>query len=332
MTKREVKTFLKSNQGYIKWGNGKLAEKFGLSYKSVKKIKKEISEEARVDYIDTITESRDKILEKAAVAKIQEKLKTSEITPTYSEFLEYIEYKKNKEAGHKPAERKLPKPFEGGDVNNVLVIGDLHEPFCLEDYLAFCREQQEKFNCGRVVFIGDIIDNSYSSYHESCPDGFSAGEELDRAIDKIANWYTVFPVADVLIGNHDRIVHRKATTSGVSKQWVRDYKEVLCTPNWNFCEEIVIDNVCYNHGEGGTARNRMKVEHQSQVQGHLHSQAYVEFSVGPNLKIFGMQVGCGVDRKSYAMAYGKNYKKPIISCAVVLNRGTLPIVLPMDLN
>jgi len=311
MTKREVKTFLEENRGYMKWGVNKLAEKFELSNNSIKKIKKEINKE-------DIT-----------VSQILIKAEKEVITPTYEEFLKYIA---EKNEGMPEPKAHLPKPFKGGDVDNILVIGDLHEPFCLPDYLAFCREQQEKFNCGTVIFIGDIIDNSYSSYHESCPDGYSAGEELDRAIDKIADWYNVFPVATVLIGNHDRIVHRKATTSGVSKRWVRDFHEVLNTPNWKFVEEVVIHGVCYNHGEGGTARNRMKVEHQSQVQGHLHSQAYVEYSVGPNLKIFGMQVGCGIDRKSYAMAYGKNYKKPIISCAVVLNKGTLPIVLPMDLT
>jgi hypothetical protein len=54
--------------------------------------------------------------------------------------------------------------------------------------LKFCREQQETY-IGTVIFIGDIIDNHYSSYHESDPDGYSAGEELDRAIDMIKDWY-----------------------------------------------------------------------------------------------------------------------------------------------
>lgn len=31
-----------------------------------------------------------------------------------------------------------------------------------------------------------------------------------------------------------------------------------------------------------------------------------------------MQVGCGIDKTSYAMAYGKNFRKPIISCGVVI--------------
>ena len=41
----------------------------------------------------------------------------------------------------------------------VLVIGDLHEPFCLDGYLEHCQETYAKYNCNRVVFIGDVIDN-----------------------------------------------------------------------------------------------------------------------------------------------------------------------------
>ena len=79
-------------------------------------------------------------------------------------------------------------PFENGNPDNVLVIGDLHAPFTLTTYLKFCREQQENYNCGTVIFIGDIIDNHFSSYHESDPDGYGAGEELDRAIDMIKEY------------------------------------------------------------------------------------------------------------------------------------------------
>lgn len=212
---------------------------------------------------------------------------------------------------------KSPSPFLNGNPNNILVIGDLHEPFCLQGYLEFCRKIQEKMNCGSVLFIGDIIDNHYSSYHETDPDGFSAGEELDRAIAKIADWYKTFPKATVVIGNHDRLVHRKAYSAGVSERWIRKYHEVLDTPNWKFVENIEIDEINFNHGEGGTARSKMKNEIQSQVQGHFHNQAYIEYAVGPTSRIFGMQVGCGVDRKAYAMAYGKNFKKPVISCGTV---------------
>lgn len=215
--------------------------------------------------------------------------------------------------------------------DNVLVIGDLHEPFCLDGYLDFCKQQQLKYQCGTVVFIGDVIDNHYSSYHETDTVAYGADQELEMAIDKIQKWHTVFPDAYVIIGNHDRMAYRKARTAGISSKWVRGYAEVLDTPGWTFVEELEIDGVMYAHGEGGTAKKKMRDEHQSYVQGHLHSQAYVDWSVGNRFRTFAMQVGCGVDRKSYAMAYAKAGKKPVISCGVVLNKGETAQVIPMNL-
>ena len=98
-----------------------------------------------------------------------------------------------------------------------------------------------------------------------------------------------------------------------------------------FVENVDIFNVNINHGEGGTARTKMKKELQSQIQGHLHSDFYIDYIVGKNFRIFGMQIGCGVDHYSYAMAYGKNFKKPAIGCGVLLNKGKLPIIIPMIL-
>ena len=226
---------------------------------------------------------------------------------------------------------RLIKGLKADDENRVLVIGDIHEPFCLEGYLEFCVEVAEKFNTNKVVFIGDVIDNHYSSYHESSADGMGGGQELDIAIKKIAKWRDAFPVADVIIGNHDRLIMRKAQTSAIPSKWIKSYKEVLEVPNWNFVERVVIDGVQYIHGEGGTAKTKCKADLMSTVQGHLHTQAYTEFVVGQNYRIFGSQVGCGIDHKSYAMAYAKYGKKPAIGCMVVLDNGNTPINLLMNL-
>ena len=213
---------------------------------------------------------------------------------------------------------------------NVLVIGDLHEPFCLDGYLEHCIETYNKYKCNEVVFIGDIIDNHASSYHETDPDGHSAGQELKMAIQRIKQWYSAFPKATVIIGNHDRLIMRKAYSSGLSKMWIKDYAEVLGTPGWNFTDSIEIDNVLYIHGEGGTARARVRRDLQSVVQGHLHSQAYIDWCVGAKFKLFGMQTGCGIDHRSYAMAYGKEGPKPAIACGVIL-QGEVPINIMMNL-
>jgi hypothetical protein len=68
------------------------------------------------------------------------------------------------------------------------------------------------------------IDNHYSSYHESrCRRNGSGGQELDIAIKKIAKWRDAFPVADVIIGNHDRLIMRKAQTSAIPSKWIKSH-------------------------------------------------------------------------------------------------------------
>lgn len=213
---------------------------------------------------------------------------------------------------------------------NILVIGDLHEPFCLEGYLEFCKKQYDKFGCDEVVFIGDIIDNHYSSYHETDADGMGGGDELELAIKKLARWYKTFPEATVLIGNHDRMVMRKAQTSAIPKKWIKAYKDVLEVPKWNFVDRHVVGNVQYIHGEAGTASTKCRADLMSTVQGHLHTQCYTQWYVGASFKIFGTQVGCGIDHDAYAMGYAKRGKKPAIGCVVVLNEEQ-PINILMEL-
>jgi len=231
----------------------------------------------------------------------------------------------------KPHEIHVLENMRKQEVRNVLVIGDLHEPFCLDAYLNFCYNAYLKYNCNQVIFIGDIIDNHYSSYHETNPDGLSGGNELELAIKKISKWYKTFSDAIVILGNHDRMVMRKAQTSDIPKKWIKSYKEVLEVPNWEFMERYVQDGVQYIHGEGGTARTKCRADMMNTVQGHLHTQCYTEHYVGQNYRVFGTQTGCGIDHESYAMAYAKYGKKPAIGAVVVANNGTLPINLLMEL-
>ena len=217
--------------------------------------------------------------------------------------------------------KKVAYDYINKSERRILVIGDIHAPFTLDGYLEFCEEMYARYNCNQVIFIGDIIDNHYASFHATDPDGMGGGDELDVAIEHVKMWSNAFPVADVCIGNHDRIIMRKAFDSQIPSRWIKSYNEVLGT-NWNWVEQIVYDDVQYIHGEGGTARTKSKNDMMSTVQGHIHTQAYVEWSVGKMFKIFGMQVGCGIDSKSYAAAYAKNFKKQAIGCGVVIGGHT----------
>jgi metallophosphoesterase superfamily enzyme len=306
MILEEIKDFLKRKPGYIKFGAYKLStileEKEDLCYRALQEVRREFK----------YKKDSFKNTSKKEIKTSQDVFKNAFITG----YLPIDSFKEN-----------IKKSKTG---KNVLVIGDLHEPFCLDGYLEHCIETYNKYKCDEVVFIGDIIDNHASSYHETDPDGHSAGQELKMAIQRIKQWYSAFPKATVIIGNHDRLIMRKAYSSGLSKLWIKDYAEVLGTPGWTFTDSIEIDDVLYIHGEGGTARSRIRRDLQSVVQGHLHSQAYIDWCVGAKFKIFGMQVGCGVDHRSYAMAYGKEGPKPAIACGVIL-QGEVPINIMMNL-
>jgi len=221
--------------------------------------------------------------------------------------------------------------FVKGGYEKILVIGDLHAPFIKRGYLEFCKEIYKKYKCNSVILIGDLIDNHFSSFHDTDPDGHGAAEELRLAKAQISEWYKAFPIAKVCIGNHDLIPVRKSFNSGISKVWIKSISEVLDTPNWEYAEEFVINDVLYTHGTGRKATNRMTADFTSVVQGHYHSESYINYSVGRNKKMFAMQLGCGVNDKSYAMAYGKHFDKMHINCGVVLEEGKLPILEYMNL-
>ena len=213
----------------------------------------------------------------------------------------------------------------------VLVISDLQVPYEHKDALEFMVAVSEAVQPTRVINIGDEVDQHAIGRFDPDPDAASAGDELRIAKRHLAKWYEAFPYADVMIGNHDRMASRKAMSGGIPAAWIRSYNEVLNTPNWNWVESVIYDDVLYEHGEGGQAAAKAKNNLMSSICGHTHTLAYVQWFVGKRFKVFGMQVGCGVDSTTYAAAYAKNFKKQAIGCSVVLNNGTLPINLLMPL-
>ena len=110
---------------------------------------------------------------------------------------------KNNRFRLKPHEIRVLEKMRQEEVRNVLVIGDLHCPFDLDSYLDWCIEIKENYNCNQTIFIGDIIDNHYSSYHETSADGMGGADELEFAIERIARWYKAFndKGTKIIIGN-----------------------------------------------------------------------------------------------------------------------------------
>lgn len=135
------------------------------------------------------------------------------------------------------------------------------------------------------------------------------------------------------------LVDRKGKTNGLPSRVFRPFREIWDLPKgWIDDWEFVIDNVKYVHGtgySGKTGHIQAAVDNRmSCVIGHIHSACGVNYVANNIDMIFGMNVGCLIDRKAYAFAYGKDFRnKPILACGVVsyTKRGINATIYPMQL-
>jgi len=225
---------------------------------------------------------------------------------------------------------------------NRLIVGDIHLPYTHPRYLQHCIEIYKKHDCNAVSMTGDIIDSHFASFHSINTETHGAKYELDMAIKETAKWYEAFNNDTVpngitiTLGNHDLIIARKSEEAGIDNRWVRKLNEVLKCPDWIFEEQFLHDNVLYAHGTGCSGKGIMRrVQNwgHSMVQGHIHTQAFVDFTASLTDLKWGMQAPCGIDYKSFAFSYSKFHTaKPILGCAVVLDNGKMPILEPMNLT
>ena len=220
----------------------------------------------------------------------------------------------------------------------VLVIGDCHMPGMLKTYPAFLSKMHKRYRCNRIVHIGDAFDNSAISYHEKHPGLSSPAEEYKKAKKQAQELYRRFPKLDLITGNHDALNQRQATSAGLLPEWIRDLNDLWDVPGWKVTDRfgfIEIDGIRYEHGDAGVcsqfgAFKTAKARFQSTVAGHLHAEFGIWYYCNGNARVFGMNVGCGVDSHLLQFAYGKKFtRKPIVGCGVVLDGH--PICIPMDL-
>ena len=223
---------------------------------------------------------------------------------------------------------------------NRLVVGDIHLPYTHKNYLSFVKSIYNKYNCNAVSMTGDLIDNHFASFHHTSTET-DGKYELTMAIEEVKKWHEVFnndtvPYGiTITLGNHDLIIARKVEDVGIDKRWVRTLNEVLGCPDWVFEEQFLHDNVLYTHGTGCSGKGIIKRVQNwgySMVQGHIHTQAFIDYTASLNDLKFGAQIPNGINYKSFAYGYAKFHTaKPILGCAVILDNGKLPILELMPL-
>lgn len=209
-------------------------------------------------------------------------------------------------------------------MSNQLCIGDIHEPVSRKNYLEFCLDLQDEWQCDEVMFMGDLADFHAISFHAHHPECPGPKDEYELAYEKIQKWYRAFPKARICIGNHDARIIRLAESVNIPTKFLRNFNEIWDTPGWTWDYSFIIDDVYYFHGTGNgglyPAPNAAKKMLMSVVMGHCHTAAGIKWLASPQRRIFGMDVGCGIDDKQFAFAYGQHIiKRSIISAGVVLD-------------
>jgi len=220
---------------------------------------------------------------------------------------------------------------------NTLIIADTHIPFVHPHYLAFCKQVERAYRIKRVTHVGDIVDNHAISFHDHDPNGWSAGDELRAARKELRRWTRAFPHVMACVGNHDELGRRKAYAHGIPETYFKSFNAIYGMPaTWRVRFEWRFGNWRLKHGTGSSGHDgafKQAVSGRiSTAQGHTHTAAGVKHHASSKDLIWGMQVGCGIDRKAYAFNYGRDFTdKPVLGCGVVLENGTLPLFVPMPM-
>jgi metallophosphoesterase superfamily enzyme len=219
-------------------------------------------------------------------------------------------------------------------MSRVLVIPDLHEPCARPGALQFCKAIKKEHKCDTIVFIGDVTDWHSISFHARHPEMPGPKDEFKLAFKCLKKWYRAFPKATICLGNHDRRIERLAESVNIPKRFIRGYDDIWKTPGWKWVDEIIIDKVLYEHGEGQggsmyPAFNKVKGMGMSCVIGHHHSAGGVKWLVNPLRRMFGLDTGALIDDKAMAFAYNKkSIKRSVLSAAVVIDGVPQHIIMP----
>lgn len=224
-------------------------------------------------------------------------------------------------------------------MSRILVISDTQAPFHHKQTIPFLEAVYDTYQLDTVVHVGDELDFYVVSRYPKKPGTLpNVLDELQRAKDKfLFPMYETFPVVDLLESNHGRRIARAANEAGLPEEFLKPYKELLEAPaGWNWHPSLKIDGVRYEHGDalGGSSKTittRAPVVNRcSTVVGHFHANPSIMWHNGPEGEIFGMNVGCLMDRESIANAYYKGPTWSSCSTGVVLDG--VPVLVKMEMS
>ena len=104
---------------------------------------------------------------------------------------------------------------------------------------------------------------------------------------------------------------------------------------WRWHEDLTVilpdgKPVYFHHGKTADGIKMSQTLGMSCCQGHHHNEFSIRYWANSLGLYFSLQVGCLIDKDSYAFAYNNvNLKRPILGCAVIVDG--FPVLEPFPL-
>ena len=218
----------------------------------------------------------------------------------------------------------------------ILIISDLHLPYQRPDAFEFLKAIKKEYKPDTIISIGDLLDCSALSFHDSDPDLYSAGHELKKAKEYVKELESIFPKLVEIDSNHSSMIFRRALKHGLPRAYLKDYGEFLETKKWKWVDDLVLtlpnkQRCLFTHGKSADVIKVSQIHSMNCVQGHFHSKFRIDYWANPDNLLWGMQVGCLIEQKNMAFHYAKNFKtKFVMGCGMIID--SIPKLMPMVLD
>jgi len=220
----------------------------------------------------------------------------------------------------------------------ILILSDTHFPFHNKNYWNWIKKIKDQVKPTRVIHIGDLVDNaSIQVERPADPNVESPVFELASAKKEIRKLEKLFPQMDILFGNHDLRIMRRAERFGIPRSMLKDLNTIYeIKSDWQWHDKLNIKlpnrtNVFFTHNFKNNILASSKELGCSFVCGHFHTISSISLWSSPTALNFAMCVGSSIDPKAASMRYQKNFiKRPIISVGAIIE--SVPTLIPMSLR
>lgn len=229
----------------------------------------------------------------------------------------------------------MPKRYNN---SVVLCFGDTHAPYHHKNTLDFLNKLKKEYNPDRVFHLGDHGDiYSVSDYPKDLehPDTFTS--EIKGLRKFTQDLGKIFSELTILESNHDQRVYKRSRVSGIPREFLVKYLDVISAPsgwrlvpNARFRVESTKDSFFLSHTINSGSLAAAKQLNISTVIGHSHTKFGAQSFHNGSKLIWGVDAGCLISDRGSPFSYNsKQIGRPIRGCAVIIDG--IPQLIPFDI-